>query len=106
MRWALPSGDASGKRFTDSIGTILGPDPTLDPDDDARHDSRQPSAHAVEGTAHSGDMNTDGTAVADAGDVLVLETRRGRVEIPWSAIHLAKPVPPPPPRRAPRASTE
>lgn len=76
VRWALPAGDTSGKRFTDSIGTIAS-SPTLDPDDAARHDSGQ-------------------------GDPLVLDTRHGRVEIPWDAIHLAKPVPPPPPRRAPR----
>lgn len=75
VRWALPAGDASGKKFTDSIGTIAS-SPTLDPDDDdARPDS-------------------------GPGDLLVLDTRHGRVEIPWDAIHLAKPVPPP--RRTPR----
>lgn len=35
-------------------------------------------------------------------DRCVLETRRGMVTISFDAVHLAKEVPPPPPRRAPR----
>ncbi|MGB4135055.1 MAG: hypothetical protein WA971_00715 [Microbacterium sp.] len=33
----------------------------------------------------------------------VLETRRGLVTISFEQVHLAKAVPPPPPRRAPRS---
>ena len=36
-------------------------------------------------------------------DRCVLETRRGMVAISLHEVHLAKEVPPPPPRRAPRA---
>lgn len=35
-------------------------------------------------------------------DECVLETRRGLVTISLDRVHLAKAVPPPPPRRAPR----
>ncbi|WP_254367362.1 hypothetical protein [Microbacterium sp. NC79] len=35
-------------------------------------------------------------------DGCVIETRRGMVEIAFDDVHLAKAVPPPPPRRAPR----
>ncbi|NHU85510.1 hypothetical protein GWK18_07905 [Kocuria sp. JC486] len=76
VRWALPDGNTSGKKFTDSIGTIVGPvsSPSLLSDNDGGHDPGQ-------------------------GDPLVLDTRQGEVRIPWEAVRLAKRVPPPPPRR-------
>lgn len=38
-----------------------------------------------------------------SNDRCVLETRRGLVTIALNEVHLAKEVPPPPPRRAPRS---
>ncbi|NKE09243.1 MULTISPECIES: hypothetical protein [Kocuria] len=112
VRWALPAGDASGKRYTDSIGTVVGPGPSssLLPDDDAYHDPGQDGSRPAQNSALPEGKGVDATGGADAAEgsdaaagVLILETRRGRVEIPWEAVRLAKAVPPPPPRRAPQA---
>ncbi|KAA9395525.1 hypothetical protein FCK90_00380 [Kocuria coralli] len=94
VRWALPDDDASGKRFTDSIGTIL-------------DSSFAPSVNPGAGDGKESGPSGAGTGLPSPAErlpveTLVLQTRAGEVSIPWTVIRLAKPVPPPPPRRAPR----
>lgn len=88
--------------LTDALGEIvyIGAAKDYAPDAD-RHDAAEPQPlHA--GVPALGADRQASEPVA-AGRVVVVRTRRGDVVVPTSRITHAKPVPPPPQRRGPRA---
>lgn len=96
-RYRLPDGV-----LTDALGEIvyIGAGEDYVPDAD-RHDAAE--AQTPHADAPALDADKQASAPAGAGRVVVVRTRRGDVVVPTSRITHAKPVPPPPQRRGPRA---
>lgn len=89
-RYRLPD-----ETLTDALGEIvyIGSAEDYVPDADSLHAESEASAL----------MDADSVG---AGRVVVVRTRRGDVFVPTARVTHAKPVPPPPQRRAPRRSAE
>ncbi|MDK6275328.1 hypothetical protein QP116_06205 [Pseudoglutamicibacter cumminsii] len=84
-RYRLPD-----ERLTDALGEIvyIGSAEDYVPDADSLH------------------AESEASAPVGAGRVVVVRTRRGDVFVPTARVTHAKPVPPPPQRRAPRRPAE
>ncbi|MBM7795274.1 hypothetical protein [Pseudoglutamicibacter cumminsii] len=89
-RYRLPD-----ETLTDALGEIvyIGSAEDYVPDADSLHAESEASAPV-------------GVGRMGAGRIVVVRTRRGDVFVPTARVTHAKPVPPPPQRRAPRRSPE